>query len=68
MITLSKPELKRITGGRTRAEQIEWLRAEGIPFKVDHTGVIQVLSAHVAQWVQGVPVRAPQAPRMDLIR
>jgi hypothetical protein len=62
------PELRRITGGRTLAEQVEWLREEGIPFKIDHKGRLQVASEHVTGWIRGEQVRAPASPRMDLVR
>jgi len=31
-------DLKRLTGRHQKSRQIEWLRAEGIPFRVSATG------------------------------
>ena len=35
---LSDAELAKLTGRRLKSKQIEWLRAEGMPFRVSATG------------------------------
>lgn len=35
---LDDPDLKRLTGRLQKSRQIEWLRAAGIPFRVNATG------------------------------
>ena len=35
---LTDAELQRLTGRSHKSKQIEWLRAEGIPFRVSATG------------------------------
>ena len=35
---LEDPDLMRLTGRRQKSRQIEWLRSEGIPFRVNATG------------------------------
>jgi hypothetical protein len=37
--------LKRLTGRRQKSRQIEWLRSEGIPFRISATGHPVVLWA-----------------------
>lgn len=35
---LDDDELKTLTGRKTKSKQIEWLRASGVPFRVNATG------------------------------
>jgi hypothetical protein len=35
---LDEAALARLTGRRQKSRQIEWLRAEGLPFRVNATG------------------------------
>ena len=35
---LDDPSLRRLTGRRQKSRQIEWLRTEGIPFRISATG------------------------------
>lgn len=35
---LDDEQLIKLTGRRTKSKQIEWLRIEGIPFRVNATG------------------------------
>lgn len=44
---LEDPDLKRLTGRHQKSRQIEWLRAEGIPFRVSATGHPVVLWAAI---------------------
>ena len=42
---LEEVDLKRLTGRHQKSRQIEWLRSEGIPFRVSATGHPVVLWA-----------------------
>lgn len=44
---LEDTDLKRLTGRHQKSRQIEWLRAEGIPFRVSATGHPVVLWAAI---------------------
>ncbi len=46
---LEHPDLKRLTGRQQKSRQIEWLRAEGIPFRVSATGHPVVLWAAIKE-------------------
>lgn len=56
---LDDADLRRLTGWRLKSRQIAWLRAEGIPFRVNATGHAVVTWAAV----EGRPaVAEPPAP------
>jgi hypothetical protein len=44
---LEDPDLRRLTGRHQKSRQIEWLRTEGIPFRVSATGHPVVLWAAI---------------------
>ena len=44
---LEDPDLQRLTGRHQKSRQIEWLRTEGIPFRVSATGHPVVLWAAI---------------------
>lgn len=56
---LDDTQLVRLTGRRRKTRQIEWLRAEGIPFRVNATGHPVVTCAAV----EGRAQPAPEQPR-----
>lgn len=55
---LDEAALARLTGRRQKSRQIQWLRAEGLPFRVNATG------HPVVTWaaVEGRAEAAPQPP------
>jgi len=67
VITLTEPEIKNLTGYKTKERQRAWLQAEGIPFRADQHGRIIVASEHVQQWVRGIELRPSSGPRMDMV-
>ena len=44
---LEDEDLQRLTGRQQKSRQIEWLRAEGIPFRISATGHPAVLWAAI---------------------
>lgn len=52
---LDTAELKRVSGAGTRAGQIEWLKSEGIPYKVNRKDELIVCWKHIHHWIEGKP-------------
>jgi len=56
---LEDDQIARLTGRKTKTKQIEWLRREGIPFRVNATGhPIVTRSA-----IEGTGPQAKEQPR-----
>lgn len=52
---LSREALRQLTDCARQAGQEEWLRAEGIPFKLSRKGELVVCWKHVHEWIEGRP-------------
>lgn len=52
---LDSRELKTLTDYTYRSRQTEWLRAKGIPFKLDGSRLV-VAKTHVQNWIEGKQV------------
>lgn len=50
---LDKPALRQLTGRGTRAGQLEWLKAEGIPCRANGKDELVVSWTHVNAWLEG---------------
>lgn len=64
---LSDAELRQLTGRARKGRQVEWLRTEGIPFRVNATGHPVVTWAAVEgrqQQAAEAPPARPWAPRV----
>lgn len=59
---LDDAALARLTGRRQKSRQIEWLRTEGLPFRVNATGHPVVTWAAV-EGKQDAPAAAPAPAR-----
>jgi hypothetical protein len=59
---LSDDDLRRLTGWKLKSRQIGWLRAEGIPFRVNATGHPVVTWAAV-EGRQEAAATAPQVAK-----
>ena len=58
-------ELVKLTGRRIKSKQIQWLRGEGIPFRVSATGHPVVLrSAVEGRSTEGAPATTGWKPRV----
>lgn len=61
---LEPAELERLTGRSFKSRQIEWLRKEGIPFRVNATGHPVVLRSAVDSRAPVAPVAKSWTPRV----
>jgi len=66
-VILSQDELRTLTGYARAAEQRRVLDDHGIPYKTIGNRTI-VLSAHIASWVEGRPVRTSVEPDFSMVR
>lgn len=64
---LSPPELHSLTGFVRSAAQGEWLKAHGIPHKLDGRRVI-VSRNHVRAWLEGRQVVTSSGPNWSALR
>lgn len=58
---LNDEELHQLTGRRMKSRQIAWLRAQGLPFRINATGHPVVTWAAVEGRYE--PAEVPPAPR-----
>jgi hypothetical protein len=56
---LDDAELRQLTGRRHKSRQIEWLKAEGVPFRVNATGHPVVTRSAVDGRPAAAPAPAP---------
>lgn len=60
---LDDAELHRLTARKYKSKQIEWLRAQGIPFRINATGHPVVTRAVVEGRSTGADMLPPMATR-----
>jgi hypothetical protein len=68
---LSPQELHQLTDYARPSGQVEWLRANGIPYKEEvKRGVIRLIVSreHVRSWIEGKPVLARGGLKIEAIR
>lgn len=68
MLTLSIPELRELTGYKTADKQCEWLKTNGVPYRLDHRSRPIVCASHVEAWVTGVELRPSSRPLLENVR
>jgi hypothetical protein len=59
-------EVRRLTGCAWASTQAAWLKARGIPHKLEGNRVI-VLAPHVRAWVEGKPVVSSNGPNWGAV-
>jgi hypothetical protein len=50
---LSRDDLRQLTGAARQSGQCDWLRSEGIPFKLSRKDELLVTWKHVHLWIEG---------------
>lgn len=68
MLTLSQSELHQLTDYKTADKQCEWLKKNGVPFRLDHKQRPIVCASHVEAWVTGVELRPSSRPLLENVR
>jgi hypothetical protein len=68
MLTLSVAEVRQLTSYKMPDKQCDWLRSNGVPFRVDHLGRPIVCAAHVEAWVRGVAMRPSSGALLENVR
>jgi hypothetical protein len=68
MLTLSAADLQQLTGYKLAEKQCGWLKANGVPFRLDHRSRPIVCASHVEAWVTGVELRPSSRPLLENVR
>ena len=64
---LNSSDLHSLTGYARSGKQAEWLKASGIPHRVDGARII-VSHQHVRGWLEGRTVASSQGPNWSAVK
>lgn len=68
-LTVSRSDLKHISGYSNKGKIIKWLAQQGISYKLDRYGfpVVSVLHFHAVLSGEARKIRETRGPRLDLV-